>query len=198
MSLYFCFGWNCLLLFVLFSRLPGPYGSVGMVVHGNLNIKITISYHVSGSRSATGAGNAGIDHCRDPAQLVYAKNPAGVIRFWDRQYRYWFSLCLLDKKIIPAAHENRCSCRTSLSGPFFCAGVISVSKGRGREGLPDLRTSPARRPYCVTTTLSNRTSRSWSDRDDGSVQENWLSRLTWPPAASVPRYTVFQQIIRPL
>jgi hypothetical protein len=84
MFLYFCFAWNSLQLSVLFSRRPGPGGNMRLVVHEYLIIKITILYHVSGSRPATGAGNAGIDPCRDPAQLVYAKNPAGVIRPGDR------------------------------------------------------------------------------------------------------------------
>jgi len=53
------------------------------------------------------------------------------------------------------------------------------------------------RSYGFTTRFSNRIVRSGLLNGRGSVQDTIESREIWPPAFRVPRYTVFQQTIRP-
>jgi hypothetical protein len=52
--------------------------------------------------------------------------------------------------------------------------------------------------YGVMTTFSNRISKFWLFPSDGSVQGIIVSFVTCPPAFIVPRYTLVQQICRPL
>lgn len=92
----------------------------------------------------------------------------------------------------------------------FCAAILrtpipigSLSRGTTGTCTPIEKITASKKGtdnppiYALTTRLSNRILRSALFIGDGSVQETIESREMWLPAESVPRYTVFQQTMRP-